>query len=293
MATVGLSREVWQFLCAARASGADFTRTLQIGRQDVATSARDIRRSARQAGIESITVPTDRYAEALLRQLGAVTVDSLDRSAFEGATVLHDLNTPLDPSMRRMYTAVVDGGTLEHIFDVRTAIANLMDLVAVGGHLLMANPADRCIGHGFYQFSPDFYYRVLCPENGFQIEQLLLSDKGLRQHWYEVSDSADGSLPTFQARGIAYAFVRARRVDDRPPFAIMPQQSRYIAAWSASPRTRLRTAVWESILHSPPWARQAAYSVRATVQRRSGRYRAAYRPVRLLGRTTASCRSPV
>ncbi len=223
------------------------------------------------------------YADDLFRGLGATTVDSLDASDFEGATTTHDLNEHLPDEWVGRYTAVVDGGSLEHVFDVRTALANVMRLVAPGGHLLMVNPTDRCIGHGFYQFGPDFYYRALSKENGFEMRRLLISDKGLRQQWYDVADPALGRLPRFQARGVAYACALARRVDDGDAVKIAPQQSYYASAW-ANPAAGggLRARAAKVLAAAPLPVRQAVSLGQAKSQRYSSSYRSAYRRVTLV-----------
>ena len=48
----------------------------------------------------------------------------MDASAFEGANFVHDLNNPIPEELHCKYDAVVDGGTLEHVFNVPVAFAN-------------------------------------------------------------------------------------------------------------------------------------------------------------------------
>ena len=74
------------------------------------------------------------YVDGVLRYLGAGKVDSVDASDFEDATVVHDLNVPISPELEGKYSVVVDGGTLEHVFDFPTGIRNAMRMVREGGH---------------------------------------------------------------------------------------------------------------------------------------------------------------
>src|SRR5574341_140267 len=65
------------------------------------------------------TVDEDNISdEAFLRLLGAETVQAMDVSDHEGAQIIHDLNRPIPPSLRGRFDMVLDGGTLEHVFDV-------------------------------------------------------------------------------------------------------------------------------------------------------------------------------
>jgi hypothetical protein len=98
------------------------------------------------------------YAEKLLRAFGATEIVSGDGSPYEGATFIHDFNNPLPEEITDQYDTVFDGGSLEHIFNVPVALANLMKLTRVGGRLLSVNGANNMLGHGFYQFSPELLF---------------------------------------------------------------------------------------------------------------------------------------
>ncbi|HTE59068.1 MAG TPA: hypothetical protein VK631_01880, partial [Solirubrobacteraceae bacterium] len=125
-------------------------------------------------GVQAPPTP-DGFAEPVLHAMGAQRVDSLDISPFEGATVIHDLNQPLGEPPRR-FTAVIDGGSLEHVFNFPVAIRTCMELVEPGGSLVVMVPANNEIGHGFYQFSPELFYRVA--QHGFDVLQMLLVERG-------------------------------------------------------------------------------------------------------------------
>jgi hypothetical protein len=182
----------------------------------------------------------DRFAEPLFARLGAEEIRSVDASPFEGATDVHDLNEPIPASLKQSFSAVIDSGTLEHVFNFPQAIANAMEMVELGGHLLLMSPTNNEGGHGFYQFAPELFFRALSPENGFSVERFLLREN-LSRYWYEVADPAElGHRSQFRSRGIAYLFVRARREAILAPFDTWPQQSDYFAAWgganAAAPR---------------------------------------------------------
>ena len=62
---------------------------------------------------------------------------------------------------------VVDGGTLEHVFDYPTALRNAMRMVRVGGHLILNAPVNNFPGHGFYQISPELFFRCFHDNSAF------------------------------------------------------------------------------------------------------------------------------
>jgi hypothetical protein len=89
------------------------------------------------------------------------------------------------PARKSRYDAVVDGGTLEHVFNVPVAFRNAMDAVKVGGHFFATLPANNQCGHGFYQFSTEFFYRVFCAENGFVVIKLIVAPMYAGGRWLD------------------------------------------------------------------------------------------------------------
>ena len=68
---------------------------------------------------------------------------------------------------------------MEHLFDVKQVLSNYMNLVKIGGSLFICTNANNLCGHGFYQFSPEFFYRVFTEANGFAVESLCLIETPL------------------------------------------------------------------------------------------------------------------
>lgn len=173
--------------------------------------------------------PVERYCESLLvARLGARSVESFDNSDFEGATHLADLNQPIDPPRR--YDTVVDAGTLEHIFDVRRALANMSALSADGGQILHVLPANNQNGHGFWQFSPELFFALYSPANGYRDTRVFLASELNESHWFEVQRPAPGervNLTSLLRTVVLVRTVRGAEVSDATV-----QQSDYVERWS-------------------------------------------------------------
>lgn len=167
------------------------------------------------------------FAEDVLSPLG-FKVNSIDASDYEGANILHDLNCPIPVSMQGRYDLVYDGGTLEHVFNFPLALQNAMQMVKVGGHIMMHTPANNQCGHGFYQFSPELYFRVLSPQNGFELIRLYITGSGGPYH---VADPAfvHGRV-TLLNSDAAMLMVHAKKIADVP--ISNPQQSDYVSNWT-------------------------------------------------------------
>ena len=93
----------------------------------------------------------------LFKDLGYGDIESVDVSDFEGATYVADLNQPVADNMRGRFALIYNGGTIEHIFDVRTVMRNLHDMLTTNGVMVHVGPMNGWVEHGFYQFNPTFF----------------------------------------------------------------------------------------------------------------------------------------
>ena len=101
--------------------------------------------------------------------------------------------------------------------------------------------ANNICGHGFYQFSPEFFYRVFSEANGYRVESVCLIEtpfhlveKSPRQRVFAAADPASvGKRMVLVNDKPVSIYVHARRVADRPLFARAPYQSDYRSEWAA------------------------------------------------------------
>lgn len=109
---------------------------------------------------EWIGTPNESYISdvAFFRLLGVETIQALDYSAYEHADIVADLNLPIPDSLKNRYDVIIDGGTMEHVFDVRQDLMNIAGMLRVGGRVLHLSPASNTVNHGFYQFSPTLFF---------------------------------------------------------------------------------------------------------------------------------------
>lgn len=231
---MGFDRESCEFLIHAHKQvGAFRGKVLTLGRQQMFASPAEVRTLAAKKGLtladDVSWTPGSGYCEALFKALGAASVDSMDASDYESATLIHDLNAPVATDLHERFDCVVDGGTIEHVFHFPNAIRSCMRMIAPGGHYLAITPANNQMGHGFYQFSPELYFRIFSPENGFMVRTMLLRT---HKEWFEVSDPKKvgnrgaplSSVPLMLA-------IVAQRTGPTDVFHT-PQQSDYADAWS-------------------------------------------------------------
>src|SRR5215213_9006831 len=233
---MGLDINAVQFLIAARKSGLEFGDVVTLGRQDLNVYPAKMKAllESHQFSGEAFApgAPDSGFAEPMFEALGARNAFAMDASDFEGAEFVHDLNQPLPDNLKQRFDVVFDGGTLEHVFNFPQALKNCMEMVKPGGHFMMHTPGNNWWGHGFYQASPELFYRALSPENGFEMERMIAHFVGPYGRWYEVSDPdrvrARVEAITF---GPVQLLVQAKRTSVVPIFAKAPQQSDYNQRW--------------------------------------------------------------
>ena len=230
---MGIDNNAVKLLFAAQAADVSFRQTLTLGRQNFFPNANTLQdlfglfRIERDGG--AFLAESKGYAEEFFKLLGADEVVAIDRSGYEGAAIVADLNTPIDASLKNRFTAIFDGGCLEHVFNFPQAIRNCMEMLTVGGHFIAVTPANNFCGHGFYQFSPELFFRIFSADNGFAIRAILTKEK---ENWYRVVDPAEaGRRVELQNTRPTYLFILAQKTTAKDPFTHAPQQSDYRKRW--------------------------------------------------------------
>ena len=105
-------------------------------------------------------------ARSFLEAFGLSKTFSVDIPGCEHAPdLVHDLNEPLPPQLSDRFGLVLDPGTLEHVFDVRCCLSNVVKALLVGGTVIHLVPIYSYNG-GYYSVNPNVlhdFYRA----NGF------------------------------------------------------------------------------------------------------------------------------
>lgn len=253
---MGLTYHDVRQLCVAGQSGASFENTLMIGRQQLYLHPKEV------SNLRKLLGPTaagkaalsefqfGEYADPfILDSLRAKCVDILDNSDYEGANIVRDMNAPIPDELAGRYDAVIDGGSIEHIFNVPVCVSNILKLAKVGGRVFITMPANNLCGHGFYQFSPEFAFRIFSPENGFELEKvsfLVGKFPGMElvpvKATYSVADprTVGTRVGLFSKKPVLLS-IQARKVEDLVPFRTTPQQSDYVTAWDGKQGSRSLT----------------------------------------------------
>ena len=219
---------------------------LTLGRQGVLASLTEARTIVKEEGISPAALPAgmdtrtnlpswrgtwnERHTSdvAFFGLLGLRDVKALDCSDYEKPDVVCDLNEPAPPELRGRFSTVLDGGTLEHVFDVKQALTNIALMLKPGGTVIHILPANNQAGHGFYQFSPTLFFDYY-KANGFAgLECLLIDENRWGGSWdvYEVPESGYARLPQLVSPTRLHCVFFARKTENSTA-GRAPSQGRY------------------------------------------------------------------
>jgi hypothetical protein len=155
---------------------------LTIGRQTMWFSPEDALTIVRGKGIECAGVSADdleiekqtlnvqaggRYIkdDAFFGLLGVDMLKSLDWSDYEGAAIIHDLNKPLPPELEGVADVIIDGSTLDNVWNPALALQSLTRMLRPGGRLFTINMGSDHYG-AYTIFTPPWYFDY-CTINNF------------------------------------------------------------------------------------------------------------------------------
>jgi hypothetical protein len=251
---MGLVSNSIRFLIEARQSGVRFDETLTLGRQHMTLSLEKAEALLREykhwppPGGEANFMADLRQAkwrfDVFARALGARNVSSMDVSDYEQATVIHDLNFPIPPELNERYDLIIDGGTLEHVFHAPVAMESCMKMAKIGGHVVIITNINNLVGHGFYQFSPEFFFRTFSRENGFEVTRMIALedtfgrsslfgvkyDFPIEGAWYDILDPDKiRKRNVLITRNSTILFMLAKRISKAEIFKSLPRQTEYPA----------------------------------------------------------------
>lgn len=177
---------------------------LTLGNQDIYATESDVKKwmkdehlpikkvrkiyYSQSKGMSEINIESAKYIHAkTFFELLGIPLDKyfdIDKFPFDSPKILHDLEQPISSKYYNFFNFIIDGCTITHILDLKSVLTNVVKMTKVGGYVLHINPAQNFLNHGFYQFSPTFFYDFYS-HNGFEIvESYLIEVKGNKHRFH-------------------------------------------------------------------------------------------------------------
>jgi hypothetical protein len=186
---------------------------LSLGYPDLAVTNADLQALfGVRAPANQITGRPD--TAAALRALGA-TMRAIDVRRSRGVEEIVDLNVPQELGQ---YDLVLDAGTIEHCFNVGTALMNAAGAVRVGGRIFHTPPLSM-VNHGFFNLCPTLLYDFY-GQNGWEIELLVGREAMGRGASFSLDPIGRAPVP---AECVIHCL--ARRTTEGP--LLIPVQAKY------------------------------------------------------------------
>ncbi len=235
-----MDEQVLNFLCYAH-NFSYFKKTITIGRQNL-----NVNESYLKKVISTNTIyKQDSYIDQLLKDYFKSTiVDSIDKSNYENATIIHDMNLPIPDNLKNKYDTVIDSGTLEHIYNIPQALENVSFLCKTGGQIIHILPANNFCGHGFWQMSPELFFSLYSNKNGYKDTEVFLAKvHDPRHNFYKVVKPKKGNRINIYSKD--ELFVCIRTVKRRATFTHSNiQQSDYVYLWDSKINNEYNSNSW-------------------------------------------------
>ncbi|MEO5357738.1 MAG: class I SAM-dependent methyltransferase [Nitrospirae bacterium YQR-1] len=170
------------------------------------------------------------HASTFFEFLGISESDyyDVDKYDFDKPKILHDLEEPFPESFRGRFNLIIDAGTLEHIFDIKSVLVNIVSAAKPGALVLHFTPADNFLNHGFYQLSPTLFHDFYTL-NGFEVLESYIVEAHKRFfRFYLYDHAADYTDMFFKSYSQLFNCVILKKLRDVEKIS-SPMQLKYKA----------------------------------------------------------------
>ena len=187
----------------------NFGKVLTIGRQEIILSNQE----KKLFKIDNSQLRDQKYIDKiLLKKFNSLSVDSVDFSDFEKATIIADLNKPVE--RKNLFDTIIDFGTSEHVFNIAQCLQNIADLCKKDGIILHSLPANNNCGHGFWQFSPELFFSLYTKENGFSDTEIFLFNSINKYNLWKIKKQPIGNRLELSSDIPLFLLVKTKKIKE-------------------------------------------------------------------------------
>ena len=160
--------------------------------------------------------------------LGIKNIKSMDVTDYENADIIHNLNYPIPNDLIGQFDFIIDGGTFDHLFDVRVAFENIVKLLRPGGRILQWNAASNFTGAAYISFGPDMFFDYYTINRFADCKVYIaeVNDPGQQEFWDFFIFDGNSEYALFKSNKFQMTVVFAEKDLDSTG-DIMPVQRQY------------------------------------------------------------------
>lgn len=216
---------------------------LTLGKQSVAVSLPKVKEIFHEFGCEINQEFKEKYDtstrygggglddESFFSLFGNVNYQTMDVSDYEKASIVHNLNYPIPKELEGTFDYIIDGGTFDHLFDLKTCFENVTKLLKPGGRIFQWNAASNYANAGYLSFSADFFYDYYTLNNFADCRTFFaISHSMSAQNWYLykfVPPKNSQGYPVFQPSYLQVMVIVFAKKGLNSTYDRMPVQLQY------------------------------------------------------------------
>jgi SAM-dependent methyltransferase len=179
------------------------------------------------------------FDHSLLSAFSSCEYNCLDVSDYEGATIIHDMNTIIPEQYHNTYDFIYDGGCMDNMFDPVTFLKNTSNILKPGGRIVHLECASALAG-AYLSFSPEWFfsyyaingyvdckvYAIVARESSVD-PNIFNTDLFLWAPYFTRTDNYDYIKGCKSVNGLMYLLITAEKQDNSTS-DIIPMQSHYL-----------------------------------------------------------------
>jgi len=170
-----------------------------------------------------------------------LTYNCIDKSDYEGANIICDLNYPISSEMHSKFDLVFTGGCLDNVFNPVSLLMNSTNLLKAGGRVVHYETFSGVMG-SYLGFSPEWFYSYYAINNFADCKVYVChqTESGISRFNYDTNlfsyhpsftrnPNPDYFKSAMASAGIMYVMVIAEKAKDSTS-DLMPSQIQYLDA---------------------------------------------------------------
>lgn len=199
-------------------------------------------------------------------------IHSMDVSDYENPTYVHDLNFPVPKELHGKYDLVFDGGTLEHVYDVKQVMNNIHAMLKPNGIVIHSSPSHNHVDHGYYMFSPIFFSDYYHANNYQTLNSYLFEYTSLKCKW-DIYKYVPGCLAELSMGGFGKQLLGIWHVAKKNINSTCDKIPRQEQSIKRDPPPELKTKTLRDILKKSAIIHNLGKSVKAYYRGKTSRKR--------------------
>jgi len=204
--------------------------------------------------------------EYFWEKIGFEEMQSLDVSDYEGADIIWNLNEEIPNSLKNRFDCIIDPGTIEHCFNIPIVMNNLTNMLKLNGRILHWNGLTNAIDHGFYMFSPTFYFDYYKKKKFELIDSYICELSFKKLYLAKIYDIDESRVDWFKSKSACDLAITVKKICNTKDISDLIQGS-YTRIYETTKISRSARGLWieQNLGHKTYQYLHGIYEYKATI----------------------------